>query len=224
VAADTMTLPGPGTVTGIARAGTDTTAFLLDVPAARTASGRREVHLLVKGAGGAVLRDEDFTGVLDRALAWNGEAFFACGDAPDGSSILYRIKPDDQGTLVVDKSYTAPGHRPMALAWDGRYLWCSDRDSGRLDRFDPEVGEFTRFVAAPGFSPVGLAWDGDHMWLTDAGTGRLYRLVGSRLRWNGTVDAMSFLFRGKDVLLWHDGRSLWYLPEGQGIAVQLRFP
>ncbi len=154
VAVDTMALPGPGTVTGIARAGADTTAFLLDVPDSLATTGRREVHLLVTGGAGETLRDEDFTGVLDRALAWTGDAFFACGDAPDGSSILYRIVADSLGALVVEKAYTAPGHRPMALAWDGRYLWCSDRDSGRLDRFDPEVGEFTRFVASPGFSPV----------------------------------------------------------------------
>ena len=55
--------------------------------------------------------------------------------------------------------------------------------------------------------------------------GRRFRvLVGARLRWNGVVDAMSFLARGSDTLLWHDGRSLWYLPEGQGIAVRLEFP
>ncbi len=215
-----MPLPGPGAVVGLTVAGGDTVACLLDVPADRSTSGRREVRLLVQRRGGRTLRDEDFSGVLDRALAWTGQAFYACGDAPDGTSILYEIRPDSLGPLVVQKAHTAPGHRPMALAWDGRHLWLSDRDSGRLDRFDPEVGEFTRFAAAPGFSPCGLAWDGQHMWLTDSGTGRLYRLVGGRLRWNGTVDALSFLHRGTDVLLWHDGVNLWYIVAGQNVAVR----
>ncbi len=223
VPGDTLALPGPGRVVGLTVAGADSLAFLLDVPDSLAASGRREVRLLLQGPGGKVLHDEDYTGVLDRGLAWTGKAFFACGDAPDGSSILYEITVDTLGALVVEGGFTAPGHRPMALAWDGRYLWVSDRDSGRLDRFDPEVGEFTRFVATPGFSPCGLAWDGSSMWLTDAGTGRLYRLVGARLRWNGVVDALSFLWRGADVLLWHDGSGLWYLPPGEAIAVRADF-
>lgn len=224
VATDTVALPGPGRVTGVTVAGTDSVAFLLDVPATASASGRREVRLRLQDGNGAILREEDFTGVLDRALAWTGQAFYACGDAPDGSSILYEIRPDSLGALAVQKAFTAPGHRPTALAWDGRYLWLSDRDSGRLDRFDPEVDDFTRFVSAPGFSPCGLAWDGARMWLTDVGTGRLYRLAGGRLDVTGVVDALSFLQRGSATLLWHDGSDLWYLPEGQGIAVRLEFP
>ncbi|MFN2371813.1 MAG: hypothetical protein ABR506_11770 [Candidatus Krumholzibacteriia bacterium] len=224
VAADTVALPGPGRVTGVAAAGIDTVAYLLDIAGTESATGRREVRLQLQDARGAVLRDEDFTGVLDRALAWTGQAFYACGDAPDGSSILYEIRPDSLGGLAVQKAVTAPGHRPTALAWDGRYLWLSDRDSGRLDRFDPGVDDFTRFTAAPGFSPCGLAWDGVRMWLTDVGTGRLYRLAGGRLDVTGVVDALSFLQRGAATLLWHDGRDLWYLPEGQRIAVRLEFP
>jgi hypothetical protein len=221
---DTLLLPGPGRVVGLTSAGADTSAFLLDLPDTVSASGRREVRLLVLDPEVFPVRDQDFTGVLDRTLAWTGKAFYSCGDMPDGSSILYEIAPDSMDVLVVQKAFTAPGHRPMGLAWDGRHLWLSDRDSGRIDRFDPEVGEFTRYVDSPGFSPSGLAWDGSAMWLTDAGTGRLYRLVGSRLRWNGAIDALSFLHRGQDILLWHDGRDLWYLPAGQAVAVQVIFP
>jgi streptogramin lyase len=148
---------------------------------------------------------------------------WSCGDAPDGSSILYSLRPDSLGALVTAKAYTAPGHRPTALAWDGRYLWVTDRDSGRIDRFDPEVEDFTRFVVAPGFSPCGLAWDGSAMWLTDAGTGRLYRLVGGRLSWNGVVDTMSFLHRGEEILLLHDLRNLWYFVPGQQVINRVDF-
>jgi hypothetical protein len=61
------------------------------------------------------------------------------------------------------------------------------------------------------------------MWVTDSGTGRLYRLAGSRRRWNATVDTESFLFRGRDVLLLHDGVSFWILPSGHQKAVRVRF-
>ena len=215
-------LPGAGAVVGLTMAGADTLAVLLDVPGAGPGSGHR-VRLLVQAPDGRILHDEDFTGVLDRALGWDGESLWACGDAPDGSSILYTIRPDSLGALVTENAYTAPGHRPTALAWDGRYLWLTDRDSGRIDRFDPEVEDFTRFVVAPGFSPCGLAWDGSAMWLTDAGTGRLYRLVGGRLSANGVVDTLSFLHRGEDVLLLHDARNLWYLIPDQHVMVRVDF-
>jgi len=103
----------------------------------------------------------------------------------------------------------------MSLAFDGRWLWLTDRDNGRIDRIDPETGALTRSVGAPGFSPVGLAWDGRAMWLTDAGTGRLTRLRGRRLERRDTVVADDWFLRDHDARMAHDGRSLWVLPAGE---------
>ena len=168
VPGDTLALPGPGRVVGLTVAGLDSMAFLLDVPDSLAASGRREVRLLLQGPGGEVLHDEDYTGVLDRALAWDGEFLYACGDADDGSSILYQIPVDPLGPGGRG-GFTAPGHRPRDLSFDGRFLWISDRDSGRVDRFDPEVERVHPLGPTPGFSPFGLAWDGRNMWVTDSG-------------------------------------------------------
>ena len=109
------------------------------------------------------------------------------------------------------------------MCFDGRYVWITDRDTGRVDRFDPEPGAITRSVVTPGFSPFGVAWDGRHLWVTDSGTGRMYRLSGSRGLWSATVDVESFLFRGQDVLLLHDGGAFWYVIPQERIAVRLRF-
>lgn len=223
---DTLVVPGEGLLTGLARAGGDTLATLNVTPDSLSASGLREVRLVLQDSLGGVLLESDFSGVLDRTLAWDGEHLWSCGDADDGSSILYKIAPDTSEvdstiSFVIDDAYTAPGHRPSALVFDGRYLWLTDRDTGRVDRFDPEVEEFTRAVAAPAFSPYGLAWDGRHHWLTDSGTGRLYRLVGSRLRWDAVVAADTFLFRGQDLLLWFDAQELRYLAGGARSAVAI---
>ena len=226
---DTLKVPGEGILTGLTRAGGDTLATLNVMPDSLSASGLREVRLVLQDTLGTVLLEADFSGVLDRTLAWDGESLWSCGDADDGSSILYKIVPDtlEAGStiaLVVEDAFTAPGHRPAALAWDGRFLWLTDRDAGRVGRFDPKAKEFTRSVAAPAFSPWGLAWDGKYHWLTDSGTGRLYRLVGGRLRWDAVVAADTFLFRGEDILLWHDGRDLRCLAGGgrSAVAVEIR--
>ena len=217
---DTLILPTEGKVTGLTWLGADTLVILADVPDTLTESGNREVQLVFQDSTGTVIMMEDFSGVLDRGLAWDGEFLWSCGDADDGSSILYKIKAD---TLRVEEAFNTPGHRPGGICWDGRFLWITDRDSGRIDRFDPESKEITRSAVAPGFSPFGVAWDGLHMWVTDSGTGRLYRMAGARRRWNATVDAESFMYRGHDVLLLHDGKSFWMVPDGHNLAIRIRF-
>jgi len=108
------------------------------------------------------------------------------------------------------------------MCFDGRFIWITDRNSGRVDRFDNEVGEITRSVVTPGFSPFGVVFDGKYMWVTDSGSGRMYRLTGARRRWSATVDIESYMMRGHDVLLLHDGQSFWYVPEGQNLAVRIQ--
>lgn len=217
---DTLMLPDLGRISGVTWVGVDTVAVLTDIPDSLTESGDREVRLVFQNPLGEVLRVEDFTGVLDRGLAWDGEFLWSCGDAPDGSSILYKIEPD---TLMVEEAYDAPGHRPSGLCWDGRFIWITDRDSGHLDRFDPETEEISRTVIAPGFSPFSVAWDGRYMWLTDSGSGRMYRLAGGRRQWSATVNAEEFLFRGRDVLVFFDGLGLRFVPPGENFAVELLF-
>ncbi len=217
---DTMPLGDVGLITGVTWMGPDTLAVLQEIPASASNLNNREVHLLLRNRYGSILMRKDFSGVLDRALAWDGEFLYSCGDAADGSSILYQIQVNP---LEVAEAFDVPGHRPSGMCFDGRFVWISDRDSGRVDRFDPEAKAITRSAVTPGFSPFGVAWDGRDMWVTDSGTGRMYRLSGSRRQWSATVDTESFLFRGEDILLLNDLRSFWYVLPAERIAVALRF-
>jgi streptogramin lyase len=208
--ADSLTLP-LGEVTGLTFAGGDTLALLLAVTDSMAVDEARRMFLVVGDTTGVVYWQEEFTGTLARGLAWDGEFFWSCGDDLEGGSLLYKIKAD---TVRVEEVYPTPGHRPMAVAYDGRWLWITDRDNGRIDRIDPETGDLTRSVGAPGFSPVGLAWDGVGMWVTDTATGLLNRLRGNRLQRREAVAAEDWFLRGRDALLAHDGQSLWVLREG----------
>ena len=216
---DSLAIAAPGRVTGLAWIGSDTLAVLVVRDGIVTAGGRPEARLVLQDRRGAVLRDEDATGVLDRGLAWDGRDLWSCGDVDGGASLLYRLEPV---LLAVRASYPTAGHRPAGVCHDGRFLWLTDRDSGRLDRFDPELGEITRSTPTPAFSPCGVAWDGRRLWLTDVGTGRLYRLSGSRRAWSGTVAPADFRRRAQVVHLAHDGHDLWYLPEGSRWLVRVR--
>lgn len=216
---DSLPLPTPGAVTGLTFMGPDTLAVLTDTPDSLSSSGDREVRLIFQDRSGRVMMMEDFTGVFERGLAWDGEYLYSCGDADDGSSILYKIRVD---TLQVDEAFNTLGHRPTAMCYDGRYVWITDRDAGRVDRFDPEVGEITRSVLTPGFSPYGVAWDGRWMWITDSGTGRMYQLSGGRRNWTATISTDSYLHRGQDVMLLSDEQAFWYVPPGTSHALKIR--
>lgn len=223
VETDTLALPSGGRITGVTWLGPDTLAVLLDIADTLSTSGEREMHLVFQDTAGVVFRDEDFSGVLARGLAWDGEFIWSCGDADDGSSILYKVGLDTLDVWQVAEAYDTPGHRPSDMCFDGRFVWITDRDSGRIDRFDPEIEEITRSALTPGFSPFGVAWDGQQVWVTDAGTGLMYRLSGSRRTWSATVAPESFMHRGEDVLLFAAGPYFWYVPDGRNIAVGIRF-
>lgn len=217
---DSLALP-PGVVTGLTWAGADTLALLVSLPDSLRPDLRPQVFLMVGDTEGTVHWQEEFTGVLARGLAFDGEFFWSCGDDSEGGSLLYKIRAD---TVEVVEVYPTPGHRPMALAYDGRWLWMTDRDQARIHRIDPANGDVTRSVAAPGFSPAGLAWDGRALWVTDAGTGRLTRLRGARLERHDMVAADDWFLRGQDTLLGHDGRSLWILPVGEAFLRRVLLP
>ncbi len=214
---DTMPLPH-GEVTGLTWMGPDTLVVLTDIPDSLAVSGERQIQLVFQDREGMVLREEDFTGTLARGLAYDGEFLWSCGDDDQGGSILYQIEAD---TCKVEEAFPTPGHAPSDLSWDGRYVWVTDRDSGRVDRFDPETRKISRSVITPGFSPFGVAWDGRYMWVCDSGTGRLYRLIGARRNWSATADTESFLFRGRDVLLAHDGTGFWAHARGDTTATKM---
>jgi len=216
---DSLPLP-PGQVTGLAWIGPDTILVLSDVPADISRTGSAQVLLRFQDPQGNVFREEDFTGTLNRGLAFDGEFLWSCGDDPDGSSKLFKIEPD---TCLVKEVFPTAGHHPCGMAWDGQFIWIVDRDSGRLDRFDPEQQSITRSVLTPGFSPYGLASGGSFCWVSDSGTGRLYRLVGQRRRWTGTVEPASFCFRDHDVVLAWQGGFLWYCPAGSRSVYAARF-
>ena len=216
---DSLALPA-GEITGLTWAGGDTLALLVVQADSLAIGNRHEVFLVVGDTAGTVYWQEDFTGVLARGLAWDGEFFWSCGDDAEGGSLLYKIRAD---TVAVEEAFPTHGHRPMSLAYDGRWLWLTDRDNGRLDRFDPESGDLTRSVGAPGFSPVGLAWDGAAMWVTDSGTGRLTRLRGNRLQRRDEVAADGWFLRDQDARLAHDGRHLWVLRAGESHLTRLIF-
>ncbi len=217
---DTMMLPAEGSIVGLTWQGPDTLIILQEISAEETVSGKREVKMVFQGRNGVILRREDYSGVLDRGLAWDGAFLWSCGDSDDGMSMIYQIEPD---TLHVVESYMAPGHRPCGMSFDGRHVWIADRDAGRIDRLDVKTGDITRSSVTPGYSPFGVAWGGTHLWVSDSGTGKMYRLRGPRRVWNGTVDSASLMYRGQDVLLLGDVGGLWFVPPGENYMVRARF-
>jgi transglutaminase-like putative cysteine protease/sugar lactone lactonase YvrE len=118
--------------------------------------------------GGIFALDLD-TGVVDThfeapderasGLAYgDGELFVLAGDT------VYRVTTDD-GTILG--SFAAPARGARCLAFDGTYLWISDRVQDELYLVDPETGWVLSILPSPGPYPDGVAWHDGQLWNVD---------------------------------------------------------
>ena len=80
----------------------------------------------------------------------------------------------EDGTTIT--TIPAPSSTPCGLAYDGKYLWVSDRISNMIYMITPDKGEVILFFDAPGPYARGLAWDGKNLWNVDYQTDQIYKL------------------------------------------------
>jgi len=99
-------------------------------------------------------------------MAWDGKHFWVV------TLTKKLLKYDPPGKLI--DSLTAPGAFPIALAYDGQYLWSLDYSEQLAYQFDFS-GTVIKSIPAPvaGYGEGGLAYDGQHL-LTLQG-GKLYK-------------------------------------------------
>jgi transglutaminase-like putative cysteine protease len=67
----------------------------------------------------------------------------------------------------VMKSYPLPSGFPMGIAFDGKYIWTSDRKTDLLYCIDPASGKVIRTLESPAYFPAALTWDGKYLWNAD---------------------------------------------------------
>jgi hypothetical protein len=59
----------------------------------------------------------------------------------------------------VISSFAGPGATPLALAWDGQYLWCTTQTPDCTFRLNPANGSvISSYVTGFGYSARGLTW------------------------------------------------------------------
>jgi transglutaminase-like putative cysteine protease len=100
-------------------------------------------------------------------LAWDGSSLWATA----GKQFL-KVDPSD-GTTIA--SFDGPGPDTSGIAFDGSYLWLSERQRDRLAVALPD-GTLFGTLPAPGPYPAGIARTGDSLWVLDFQERRLYEL------------------------------------------------
>jgi len=66
---------------------------------------------------------------LGECIGWDGKylyTVFLTDAGAGGGGVCYRYKPD--GTIM--NAFDSPGPTPESCAWDGKYVFCNDEDSG----------------------------------------------------------------------------------------------
>jgi hypothetical protein len=104
---------------------------------------------------------------------------------------INKISTEDGTTITT---IPAPSSDVQGLAFDGKYLWVSDRTSNRIYMVTPEKGEVILFFDAPGPYARGLAWDGKNLWNVDYQTDKLYKIkIGDKEKLSCTGEKMESL-------------------------------
>ncbi|MBN1852894.1 MAG: hypothetical protein JW829_09225 [Pirellulales bacterium] len=105
----------------------------------------------------------------------------------------------------VIQEYSSPGNRSCGLAFDGRLLWVSDRNSDSLVGIDPADGREKQRIASPGFQVEELAADGKCLWALDTETNMALKLNLE----SGITEHMISLPCNNPQGLAFDGKYLW---------------
>ena len=120
---------------------------------------------------GKVLKTIESPAYWPTGLAWDGENLW-CSDIkgliPQGDEYhrgkIFKISPDDGHILFT---IDAPVSAPVAITWDGQYLWCVDDLDKKLIQFDPDDGTTIREFSSPASGPQGITFDGEYLWISD---------------------------------------------------------
>jgi hypothetical protein len=82
------------------------------------------------------------------------------------SRMIYRMDPK---AWVVEQQFPTAGNRPHGIAWEGRYLWCTDSNLNAFFKHDPATGEIVEKIQLAESDPLphGMSiWQG-YMWYCD---------------------------------------------------------
>ncbi|MCO6436604.1 MAG: transglutaminase [Phycisphaerae bacterium] len=118
-------------------------------------------------------------GVVERAFMAPAEQATGLAFAEETLFVLaggkvYEVLPED-GTIL--RYFDAPEPSARCLAFDGHYLWVSDRIKNEIYMVEPREGKVIGIVAAPGPYPAGLTWADGFLWNVDLQKGSIYKLV-----------------------------------------------
>jgi hypothetical protein len=134
---------------------------------------------------------------------------YVAGGTTANTHDLYEIDPARSSSIpgAVVKVTDNLGVLPRMLAFDGKYIWCTN-ESASISIIDP-TNNFSVTTKPLGVSPHGILFDGKNIWITDRGDGTLRRL-----------DALGFVVQtlplgGKPGLPIFDGTNIW-VPNTEG--------
>ena len=91
-------------------------------------------------------------------------------------------------------SFKSPGDGPLGgpngITFDGKYVWCRDKDGMRLCQVNPGDGAVISFFKCiPYHQIAGLAWDGNHIWASIVSKKKIYKYHTTTGEVLSTIDA-----------------------------------
>ena len=82
------------------------------------------------------------------------------------SRMIYRLDPK---SWIVERQFPTAGNRPHGIAWEGRFLWCTDSNLNAFFKHDPETGEIIERIQLADSDPLphGMTIRDNVLWYCD---------------------------------------------------------
>lgn len=108
-------------------------------------------------------------------LAWDGSNIWHNNDdQSDSGDTTFHIS--SQSGDILD-FFIPEGAQPGGLAFDGQFLWSTDRLSDQIYKIDPSTFSAVDSIEAPGGQyPNGLAFDGQYLWVANNDVDSIYQI------------------------------------------------
>lgn len=115
------------------------------------------------------------------------------------------------------RSINAPSRYIIGLAFDGKYLWSSDRRTNLLYEIDPSSGKCLDSFSSPGYGISGLTFDGKWLWCVDPEAALLYAVDLKTRLTERTINSPTAQAAG---IAW-DGKYLWLVDDAANKVCQI---
>jgi len=79
-------------------------------------------------------------------------------------------------TTTISDSFTHTDTGIIGIAWDGKFFWTNNTETGLIFKQDPVTGDVLGSIPMPALNCRGMTWDGNYLWTVSLDNQTIYQI------------------------------------------------